>query len=59
MEEGDKLDLRRFKRHEKKIPWSLIRKIVIALVMILLTIYLGKVIKNKENKTNEIELELN
>ncbi len=57
-ETDPKIDLKRFKKHERKIPWALIRKIIIALVLLGLIIYLNHTMKSKTNDHNQIELQL-
>lgn len=58
MDDKPEINLKRFKSHERKIPWQLIRKVVIAAVIIGLSIYLSKSLKEKSNSNNEIELDL-
>ena len=58
IDDGEKIDLSRFKRHERKFPWALIRKIIIAAVLIGLSVYLSNTLKNTSVKSNEIELDL-
>ena len=58
MEGENEIDLKRFKKHQRKIPWHLIRKIIVAIVLIGLSIYLTKSIKGKKNPNTEIELDL-
>lgn len=55
MEEENKygLNIRRHKQHNRKIPWTLIRKIVIVLILIGLLYYLRSTL----NDETEIDLE--
>ncbi len=39
MDEDSDIDLRRFRRHNKETPWSLIRKLLIAVALIGLLYY--------------------
>jgi hypothetical protein len=57
--EEAKIDLKRFKRHERKFPWALIRKILIAAVLLGLVYYLNTVLKNRKEETpEEFEIEV-
>ena len=53
------LDLKRFKRHHKKFPWGLIRKIFITITLIGILLYLNNVLSEKRENTIEgVEIEV-
>lgn len=54
--EEPEINLKRFKRHERKIPWALIRKIIIAAILIGLTLYFTNSLKGKNKNSDEIEI---
>lgn len=58
MDDDQKINLSRFKRHERKFPWALVRKIIIAAILIGLTVYLSNTLREKKNRSNEIQLDL-
>jgi short subunit fatty acids transporter len=52
-----KLSISKYKRHQKKMPWPLIFKILIAILVVLLLFWLNKPKKESPNNYNEkIEL---
>lgn len=55
MEEDEKINLKRFKTHQRKFPWALFRKILIALTLIGVLWYAKIVLEEKQE--TEIELE--
>ncbi|MEX1002281.1 MAG: hypothetical protein WDZ35_09230 [Crocinitomicaceae bacterium] len=61
-EEEYKLDLSKFRKHQRSIPWGLIRKVFIAIVFLVLFYYLFNTLQEKpgsEQKADEgIEIEL-
>lgn len=60
-EERYGMNLKKYKKHQRSFPWALVRKIVIAIALIGLAIYLNNVLKEKENTApddQEIEIEL-
>jgi uncharacterized membrane protein len=58
--EDDKPDinLKKFRKHEKTFPWSLIRKLVIAIILGGVLFYLYKTLEQKPKKINDTELEI-
>ena len=62
MEEDDpKIDLSRFRNHSRKIPWGLIRKIIIGISAIGLLYYFTKELNEppkKEKTPLEFEVEI-
>jgi hypothetical protein len=52
------INLGRFKTHQRKFPWSLIKKVIIAVVLIGLLVYLNRVLSNKEHKEEGIEVDV-
>jgi hypothetical protein len=63
VEDKPKIDLGRYRNHQRKIPWVLIRKIVILTVIIGLLYCFKDLMKSKEEKINppegiEVEIEV-
>lgn len=63
MENEPEIDLNRFRKHQRRIPWVLIRKIVIVSVIIGLLYFFKDLLKqkstNQENQNGiEVEVEL-
>lgn len=58
-QDSPKLDIRKFKRHQRKYPWSLIIKILMASIIIGLLVYLNKILDDKKPEDRkEIEVEI-
>jgi uncharacterized membrane protein len=57
MEEDPEIDLQRFKRHKKQIPWSLIRKFVIAIILSVVLYFMYTAVPEEKPKPFEIEIE--
>jgi hypothetical protein len=56
-DEGDRIDLKRHRRHKRKLPWTLMLRIVFALVFIGLILFLKKFLTEKKIEDREgIEL---
>ena len=52
------LDIRKYKKHEKKFPWGLVRKIIIAAILIGLFYYLQKEMRKNGSKGPEFTIEV-
>ncbi len=56
----NQINLQQFKRYNRRFPWSLIVRIIVALITIGLIVYLATIIQEKQEKTApsfEIEIE--
>lgn len=51
------LDLGKHKRHERKFPWGLMRKIIVAFILLGLLVYLNYTLNKKAGDQHEIEIE--
>lgn len=62
MSEKPQIDLNKYRQHQKKIPWGLIRKIIIGVATILLLYYFVNQMENtqekKSEKSDEIEVDV-
>ena len=56
MSEKPEIDLNKYRQHQKRIPWGLIRKIIIAITTILLMYYfINQVEESKEKQIDTSE----
>ena len=56
-DERPNINLARFKRHEKKFPWTIIRKLIIAIILLGLMYFAADSLKNAKNNQNQIDAE--
>jgi hypothetical protein len=57
--ERNQINLKQYKKHEKKFPWALIRKIIVVALMFGLLFYLSRTVMSKPDpKSNEIKIQI-
>lgn len=56
-ETGSDINLKRFKKHQRKFPWAFIRKLIIVIVLLLVFYYIKSEFdkKSKEGKLDVFE----
>ncbi|MCG8576210.1 MAG: hypothetical protein MI810_15070 [Flavobacteriales bacterium] len=60
-QEEIKVELRQFKRHERKFPWRLLWRVIVAVLILGLLYYFSKLVEEKattdtESSDDEIEI---
>ena len=63
MEPKPQIDLNRYRNHQRKFPWGLVRKLIIGIATVLLLYYFTQQMaeaneKKEDEKPNEIEVEI-